>query len=144
MIEVERILADYLHRNNFRKTEERFEILREIYSIDGHFDIESLYRRMGQKKFRVSRATLYNTMELLEKCNLVVKRRFGGNCAVFERSYEFRQHDHFVDVDTNEVLEFCDPRLLEIQKSVEESLGVEINFHTLTFYGRKKKTKEEQ
>lgn len=141
---VEEILAEYLRKHNYRKTDERFEILREIYAIDGHFDIESLFKRMSQKKFRVSRATLYNTVNLLIDCDLVVRRQFNGNCAVFERSYKFRQHDHFVDLDTEEVFEFCDPRLLEIQKSIEETLGVEIDSHTLIFYGRKKKSKKEQ
>lgn len=135
---VEDILADYLKANNYRRTPERFSILHEIYAIDGHFDVETLYQRMSNMKAcRVSRATIYNTIDLLMKCNLVVKRQFNGNKAVFERSYKFRQHDHFFDIETEEVLEFCDPRLFEIQKSIEETLGVEIEFHTLTFYGKK-------
>jgi len=140
---VEEILADYLKTNNYRRTPERFSILREIYSIDGHFDIEMLYQRMcNMKAYRVSRATIYNTIDLLIKCNLVVKRQFNGNKSMFERSYKFRQHDHFIDLETEEVLEFCDPRLFEIQKSIEETLGVKIEYHTLTFYGKKIKNKK--
>ena len=94
---------------------------------------------MKNHKYRVSRATLYNTIELLLDCELVIKHQFGNNCAQYERSYKFRQHDHFVDLDTGEVLEYCDPRLLEIQKTIEETLGVEVTHHSLIFYGHKKK-----
>lgn len=140
---VNKIFTDYLQQHNLRKTPERFAILDEIYSTNGHFDIDTLYNQMKNHKYRVSRATLYNTIELLLECELVIKHQFGHNCAQYERSYKFRQHDHFVDLDSGEVLEYCDPRLLEIQKTIEEELGVEISHHSLVFYGHKKVRSEE-
>ena len=137
-LSVKKIFTDYLQRHKLRKTPERFAIIKEIYSIDGHFDIDALYNRMKDNKYSVSRATLYNTMELLLDSGLVIKHQFGHNCAQYEKSYKFRQHDHFIDTETEQVMEFCDPRLWEIQRAIEEQLGVEITHHSLIFYGRKK------
>ena len=91
---------------------------------------------MKNQNYRVSRATVYNTLDLLVNCDLVTKNQFGKNLGQYERSYGYKQHDHLICVDCSKVLEFCDPRIQQIKTMMGELLHFKVTHHSLNLYGK--------
>lgn len=112
---VEQILNNYLERNNHRKTPERYAILNAVYSTDGHFTLDELGEKLTKEyKFPVSRATLYNTLNLFMELRLVIRHRFQGTT-----SYEVygESHSHQICTMCGKVTEVKTP---EVTKAIDE------------------------
>ena len=144
---IKEVLRQYLLEKGFRNTPERYTILEEIYSMEHHFNVDDLYLLMMQKKYHVSKATIYNTIEIFLDAGLIRKHQFGEktqSSSSYEKSYFDKQHDHLViyksdsDKEIEEIIEFCDPRIQGIKESIEKAFGVSIDTHSLYFYGHKK------
>ncbi len=110
---VEHILDNYLEMNNHRKTPERYAILKAVYSMEGHFSLEELGAKLNEDyKFPVSRATLYNTLNLFMELRLVIRHRFQGSTK-YEACYEGESHCHQICTVCGKVTEVKTPEITE-------------------------------
>ena len=123
----------YLQSKGLRKTQERFAILDAIYSIDGHFTMEELLDVMTESRFHVSRATLYNTMELLTDAHLVIRHKF-DNSSQYEKSYNMTTHFHRICMACGNVAEVRDEKLRQVIENTH-SKGFAIAHTSLYMYG---------
>lgn len=113
--EIRRLFTDYLVHNGHRQTRERYAILEQAYAMEGHFDVETLYNKMLEEKcFHISRATLYNTIELLVSARLLVRHQFGTLAAQYEVRTLADKHYHLVCTHCGSVREIKDDAIRDI------------------------------
>jgi Fur family transcriptional regulator, ferric uptake regulator len=115
---VKNSFTNYLKKGNYRLTPERFHVLDAVMSFDGHFDADELYLRVKTNGMRVSRATVYNTLDLLLECGVVAKYRFGDNHSRFEKTFGKPHHDHLICLQCGDIIEFVNTKIETIQEEV--------------------------
>ena len=128
------LLNKYLIDNNLRQTPERYIILKYIYQTNTHFDIDYLYSCISKKE-KISRATIYNNLEIFTKAKLIKQLYFNNNKVLYERSLNKKQHDHLICNVCGEIHEFCDPRIKGILDGIEKTTNFQVNSHSLNVYG---------
>ncbi len=121
--ELKQQFSDFLKKKNYRNTQERYRVLDRITELDRHFNADDLYFYMSGKGDRISRATIYSTLDLLTKCAILVKHRFQGDSAHFELSSRMPDHDHLICVECGHIIEFHERELDALQEKVCSQFG---------------------
>ena len=119
-----------------KMTGQRRLIARVLSEAEDHPDVEELYRRAVTQDGRISIATVYRTVRLLEEKGILERHDFGGGRARYEPA-EHGEHHHLIDIDSGRVLEFADERHEELAREIAARLGFELVGHRLELFGRK-------
>ena len=119
-------------------TDQRKVIAQVMSESSDHPDVDELYNRVSKIDPKISIATVYRTVKLLEEAGILAKHDFKGGKARYEAMIE-SHHDHLIDVKTGEIIEFVDDEIEILQKKVAEKYGYTLVDHKLELYGVKKK-----
>lgn len=130
-------MADIIARceaKGLRMTEQRRVVARVVGEAEDHPDVEELYARAARIDPRISIATVYRTVKLFEEAGILDKLEFGDGRARYEDA-ERDHHDHLIDVNSGEVIEFVDPEIEALQERIAERLGYRLVGHRLELLG---------
>ena len=131
-------LLDKCIAQNIRMTLQRQIIIKVIEEAEDHPDVDQLYRRSVEQDDTISIATVYRTVKLLEEAGVIERLEFGDGRARYEEAGD--HHEHLVDIETGEVIEFYDEALEAMKVAIAEKMGYELVDHRLELFGRKKKS----
>ena len=135
-------IEEKCQKNGVKLTDQRRIIARVIseskktYGESDHPDVDELYNRVSQIDSKISIATVYRTVKLLEESGIVEKHDFKGGKARYEESPD-EHHDHLIDINSGEIVEFVDKEIEKLQVKVAEKLGYKLVDHKLELYGSK-------
>jgi Fur family ferric uptake transcriptional regulator len=119
-----------------RLTDQRKLIAKIMSESDDHPDVDELHKRVSQHDEKISIATVYRTVKLFEEAGIVSKHDFKGNKSRYEQTSQ-EHHDHLIDINTGEIIEFVNDDIEKLQKKVAEKLGYKLVDHRLELYGSK-------
>ncbi len=131
-------LTKALRAAGVRITRQRAALLDVLAEADDHPDAVELQRRAEVELPGISLSTVYRTLTALEEQGVILRHQFEGHPARFEHA-ETEHHDHMIDVDSGEVVEFCSDRIEQIQAEIAAELGYEIVRHRMELYVRAKR-----
>ncbi|NUM80527.1 transcriptional repressor [bacterium] len=133
--EIHNKLRSFLYSQGLKATPERFAVLDEIYTTDFHFEAEDILMRMMKKKQRVSRATIYRTLEILEKCGLIRKAKLGETTAYYEHTYGRHHHEHMKCTSCGKIIEFESEDIERLQDMICKQFNFKMTYHILHMFG---------
>jgi Fur family ferric uptake transcriptional regulator len=127
-------IIDRCEAAGLRLTDQRRTIAAILQEADDHPDVEELHARAAARDNRISIATVYRTVKLFEESGILDRHEFRDGRARYEDA-ERDHHDHLIDMNTGEVIEFCDPEIERLQEKIAERLGYRLKDHRLELYG---------
>jgi len=131
----EKTFLEFLARHGLKLTRQRREVVNEIFNGAGHFEAEELVERLKGNRTRVSRATVYRTLDLLRECHLVEKLDFGTQRSYYEHVTPNAHHDHLICILCGNVIEFHNEKLETLQNEICENFGFQESYHSLRIFG---------
>ena len=123
-------------KKGVRLTDQRKLIAKVMSESSDHPNVDDLHKRVNKLDSKISIATVYRTVKLFEESGIVAKHEFKGNKARYEQTRQ-EHHDHLIDINTGEIIEFVNEDIEELQKKVAEKLGYKLVDHRLELYGSK-------
>ena len=127
-------ILDRCEAKNLRMTEQRRVIAAVLQEADDHPDVEELYARTSAVDARISLATVYRTVKLFEEAGILAKREFLDGRARYETA-DREHHDHLIDLQSGDVIEFVDPEIEALQEKIAAKLGYRLKGHRMELYG---------
>ncbi|MDD4032462.1 MAG: transcriptional repressor [Bacteroidales bacterium] len=131
--------SEWLQKTGHRKTPERFAILTLIMEESGHFTPETLYSKMKNRPYHISRATLYNTIRLLLECGIIIRHQIHSQQNTYERATLAANHGHIINLPGEEIIEFNHPGLQPIIEELCNLHSIQYSRHALYIWGYPKK-----
>ena len=123
------IFRDYIRERGLRRTPEREVILREVFAVHEHFDVEELYLRLRQKGIKVSKASIYRALRLFLDCGLVREVDYTDGHWHYEQIYGHGDHNHLRCLGCGEIIEFKTPDLMRLEEQLSRKYGYNIISH---------------
>jgi Fur family transcriptional regulator, ferric uptake regulator len=127
--------TDYLKGQKLRVTPERFEVLDAVLAVNDHFDADQLFLRMKNAGSKVSRATVYNTLDKLTACGIIARYRFDERLAKYELIYESEPHHHMICRVCGRIEEFSDRRVDRLARDAASTMQFELSDAVLHIFG---------
>jgi Fur family ferric uptake transcriptional regulator len=131
-----RLFSEFLARDDLKFTPQRKEILEAVFEIHSHIDADQLVEILKRKGKRISRATVYRTLDLMVKTGLVHAMELGESRKVYEHVVGHKHHDHLICVECGRTIEFDDSFIELLQQKVCDSLNFQAEHHSLRIFGR--------
>jgi Fur family ferric uptake transcriptional regulator len=126
----------YLTQHSLKNTPERLTVLDEILRCNKHFDPDTLFIRLKKRNKKISRATIYRTLDLLVDSGLLKKLNFSSQTSCYEFNMNVRTHDHFVCLNCGKIIEIYDDALHDIHRRMSSKYKIRITNYIHQIYGK--------